>query len=72
MSDEGITVYIDNGELIDITKEEIEVLQGIREDLSGEFAAMREQVKVTNSIALAILVFVGACLGALIFRHLRK
>ena len=32
----------------------------------------RDQIRLQNSLILCILVFVGACLGALIFRHLRK
>lgn len=68
MTDEGITVVIDNGELINITNDCLETLQGINDILDIQ----REQIKVNNSISLAILVFSGACLGALIFRHLRK
>lgn len=68
MTDEGITVVIDNGELINITNDCLETLQGMNDILDIQ----REQIKVNNSISLAILVFSGACLGALIFRHLRK
>lgn len=68
MTDEGITVVVDNGELINITNDCFETLQGINDILDIQ----REQIKVNNSISLAILVFSGACLGALIFRHLRK
>ncbi len=75
MTDEGITVVIDNGELITIGNECVETLQGIRDELSFEHEYLEYQgelIRVNNSIALAILVFSGACLGALIFRHLRK
>lgn len=73
--EEGITVVIDNGELITIGNDCLETLQGIRDELSFEHEYLefqREQIRINNSIALAILVFSGACLGALIFRHLRK
>lgn len=75
MTDEGITVVIDNGELINIGNDCLETLQEIRDELSFEHEYIdyqREQIRVNNSISLAILVFTGACLGALIFRHLRK
>lgn len=75
MTDEGITVVIDNGELINIGNDCLETLQGIRDELDFQHEYIeyqREQILVNNSISLAILVFVGACLGALIFRHLRK
>ena len=72
--EEGITVVIDNGELINIGNDCIEVLQGIKDELDFQHEYIefqREQIQVNNSICLAILVFVGACLGALMFRHLR-
>lgn len=50
-------------------------IQSLKDDLSFNYDYLeyqREQIFVNNSISLAILVFVGACLGALIFRHLRK
>lgn len=75
MNDEGITVVIDNGELINIGNDCLETLQGISEELSFQheyFEKQRELLEIQNSISLAILVFSGACLGALIFRHLRK
>ena len=75
MNDEGITVVIDNGELINIGNECLETLQGIKDELDFQkeyIEYQREQIQVNNSICLSILVFVGACLGALIFRHLRK
>lgn len=68
MNDEGITVVIDNGELVDIMQDIRTEMQFDREYLEYQ----REQLNIQNSIILAILVFVGACLGALIFRHLRK
>ena len=72
MSGNDLKVFVDNGELIDITRQEIEILQGIRDDLNIESEIRREQLQTENSISLGILVFTGACLGALIFRHLRK
>jgi hypothetical protein len=69
------TVVIDNGELITIGNDCLDELQEIRNELSFEHEYLeyqREQIEVNNSILLAILVFSGACLGALIFRHLRK
>ncbi len=72
MSGNDLKVFVDNGELIDITRQEIEILQGIRDDLNIESEIRREQLQTSNSISLGILVFTGACLGALIFRHLRK
>ena len=75
MTEEGTTIVIDNGELINKVDEEIETLQGIRDELDFQheyIVYQRELIQVNNSISLAILVFVGACLGALIFRHLRK
>ena len=75
MTEEGTTIVIDNGELINKVDEEIETLQGIRDELDFQheyIVYQHELIKVNNSISLAILVFVGACLGALIFRHLRK
>ena len=75
MTDEvsGETIY--SGDLVDLINEEIETLQGIQDELSYQheyFVYQRELLEINNSISLAILVFVGACLGALIFRHLRK
>ena len=69
MSDEGITVVIDNGELVDIGNDCLETLRDIRDDYLEQ---QRELIQVQNSIVFCILIFVGACLGALIFRHLRK
>lgn len=69
MTDEGITVVIDNGELIDIGTDCLQTLKDIRDDY---LEYQRELIKTQNSISLSILIFVGACLGALIFRHLRK
>ena len=75
MNDGNITVVVDNGELITISNDCLKELSEIRDELSFEHEYLeyqREQLRINNSIALAILVFCGACLGALIFRHLRK
>ncbi len=75
MNDGNITVVVDNGELITISNDCLKKLSEIRDELSFEHEYLeyqREQLEINNSILLAILVFSGACLGALIFRHLRK
>lgn len=75
MNDGNITVVVDNGELITISNDCLKELSEIRDELSFEHEYLeyqREQLEINNSILLAILVFSGACLGALIFRHLRK
>ncbi len=69
MTDEGITVVIDNGELTEIGKDCLETLRDIRDDYLEQ---QRELIQMQNSMIFCLLVFVGACLGALIFRHLRK
>jgi hypothetical protein len=68
MTDEGITVVIDNGELVEIGKDCIETLQ----DIHNDYLVIQQEIRITRSVVFCILVFVGACLGALIFRHLRK
>ncbi len=68
MTDEGITVVIDNGELVEIGKDCIETLQ----DIHNDYLVIQQEISITRSVVFCILVFVGACLGALIFRHLRK
>lgn len=75
MNDTDTTIVIDNGEVVDLLNDEIEVLQGIQDELDFQHEYIeyqREQMRINNSLSLSILVFVGACLGALIFRHLRK
>ena len=75
MTDEGITVVIDNGELVDIATQINGKLDDILEELRFDkeyLEYQREQIRIQNSISLSILVFSGAILGALIFRHLRK
>ena len=75
MNDGNITVVVDNGELITISNDCLKELSEIRDELSFEHEYLeyqREQLEINNSILLAILVFSGACLGALIFRHLRQ
>ena len=68
MNDGGITVVIDNGELINIGNDCLQTLQDIRND----YLVIQQEISTTRSVVFCILVFVGACLGALIFRHLRK
>lgn len=74
-SDETVTVVVDTQELVQINGDILEVLRDSLDELrfSNEyFLYQQEQIRVHNSMLLCVLVFVGACLGALIFRHLRK
>lgn len=68
MNGGSITVVVDNGELIEIANDCLEEMRFEHEYLEYQ----RELLEINNSITLAVLVFIGACLGALIFRHLRK
>lgn len=62
---EIITYTIDTSQLERIGQEQLQLTQQIY-----DFAS--EQANKAESIGVCVLVILGALLGALIFRHLRK
>ena len=75
MSEESTVIYFYDEELRQISREQLEQLIIQSDSLNVQYELFLEQQKQINEIRqiyIALLVVLGACLGALIFRHLRK
>ena len=59
-------------ELTEAVNNNTEILHTELQSFEQYYQDQIELMKINNSISLSILVFSGACLGAAIFRHLRK
>lgn len=61
-------INLDISELVEIGNRQLEYL----EDMDRALHYNSDLLVINNNISLALLVVLGAVLGAVVFRHLRK
>ena len=68
MSEEVTVVYIQDEELRQISNDQLNQLV-IQNDILSE---QQRQLNEIRQLNLVLILILGACLGSIIFRHLRK
>lgn len=68
MSGETVIYNIDISELVDIGTQQLEQLT-LQNDILNQ---QKQLAEIGNSLNACLLVILGAVLGAVVFRHLRK